>query len=480
MLKTNKYLSLIALALFAIVHPSLAQTGTAFTLQEALNYAYTHSSALANAKLEEKITNYKIKEFKGVGLPQVKASADIKYFPNVPTQVLPNFIAPATVGAIGGLVQSGALSPSVVQNPAILAAMANPDNYEPIAAQFGTKVSNSLGVNASWLIADASFFLALKAQREVTTLLSFNTERTKIDIAEQVSKAYYISLVSAKRAGLLQISIDNLTAMHTNTKALQKEGFVEKIDVSRLEVAIANLQSEQLKVLELVNLTKDVLKFQMGYDVASPIQLTDTISDNTAQLINTLHPFSADDRIEISMLKKNIELTRMQLRARELAWIPNLLAIGSYSVSHFSNSLDFYKQNAQYFPTSLVGLSINATLFDGMQNKYKMQQIKLQMTQAANSLATTKQGIILENENAKTTFKNALISIESNKKVMALASEIFNTTQIKYKEGVGSNLEVLTADKALKESQNNYFTALYDAYLAKITLEKSYGTLIKN
>ena len=58
---------------------------------------------------------------------------------------------------------------------------------------------------------------------------------------------------------------------------------------------------------------------------------------------------------------------------------------------------------------------------------------------------------------------------------MQLAEEVYNTTRIKYKEGVGSNLEVMNAEASLKEAQTNYFSALYDAITSKVDLEKALG-----
>jgi len=48
---------------------------------------------------------------------------------------------------------------------------------------------------------------------------------------------------------------------------------------------------------------------------------------------------------------------------------------------------------------------------------------------------------------------------------------------LKYQQGVGSNLEVLNAEASIKESQTNYFAALYNALIAKVELEKANGTL---
>jgi outer membrane protein TolC len=55
--------------------------------------------------------------------------------------------------------------------------------------------------------------------------------------------------------------------------------------------------------------------------------------------------------------------------------------------------------------------------------------------------------------------------------------QFFNLANASSIQGVGSNLEVLNAESSIKESQANYFTALYNALIAKVEVEKANGTL---
>ena len=67
----------------------------------------------------------------------------------------------------------------------------------------------------------------------------------------------------------------------------------------------------------------------------------------------------------------------------------------------------------------------------------------------------------------------------AQKENMELAEEVYTTAKIKYEEGVGSNSEVINADTDFKEAQTNYYNALFNALIAKVELEKAYGTLYK-
>jgi outer membrane protein TolC len=62
---------------------------------------------------------------------------------------------------------------------------------------------------------------------------------------------------------------------------------------------------------------------------------------------------------------------------------------------------------------------------------------------------------------------------------LQLATKILNITTIKYKEGIGSNLELITANQDLKNSQTNYLNAIYDLLVAKIDYLVSIGQPIK-
>jgi outer membrane protein TolC len=121
---------------------------------------------------------------------------------------------------------------------------------------------------------------------------------------------------------------------------------------------------------------------------------------------------------------------------------------------------------------------VNATLFDGLQNHYKMDQIRLQIQQAKNTREQAENGLQLEALNARTTLSNALLSVQSQKSNLVMAEDVARVTKIKYQQGVGSSLEVMNAETSLKEAQTNYLSALYDAYMAGVTYKKAMGSLI--
>ena len=78
---------------------------------------------------------------------------------------------------------------------------------------------------------------------------------------------------------------------------------------------------------------------------------------------------------------------------------------------------------------------------------------------------------------ANLLLSSSLITMDTQKKNMELAERVYNTTKLKYQQGLGSNQEIYTAQTELKVAQNNYYGALYDAVIAKIDFLKATGKL---
>ncbi|MFZ9982791.1 MAG: TolC family protein, partial [Cyclobacteriaceae bacterium] len=131
----------------------------------------------------------------------------------------------------------------------------------------------------------------------------------------------------------------------------------------------------------------------------------------------------------------------------------------------------------KWYSFGLVGLSVNVPVFSGLQRTYKIQQEKVNLMKIEKGLSALRSGIDLEKKQAMISYRNAEKSMGSQKENMLLAENIARVVRIKYEQGVGSNLEVIDAESAFKEAQVNYYNALYEALVSRVSLDKAYGKL---
>ena len=151
--------------------------------------------------------------------------------------------------------------------------------------------------------------------------------------------------------------------------------------------------------------------------------------------------------------------------------MPSLRAFGNVQQQYQGENL----KDGFWAPSSYVGLSLNVPIFDGLNKKAKVQRAELDLELARNQQKDLGRAIQLEVKNARTNYFNASKRLESQKKNLALAEHIYETTQVKYREGVGSSLETTQAEQSLYATQSNYIQALYDLLLAKARLDMAMG-----
>jgi len=437
-----------------------------FSLQQAVDFAMKNQTQMLNASFDEQIAQAKVKETIGIGFPQINGSFDIKYFIDIPTTVLPNFVSPAVYG---GLVQAGVAPYDPLKM--------SPDGYPPLEAKFGTKYQAAAGVDLSQIVFSSDYLVGLQATKTFLELTRKATQRTRIEISVAVSKAYYTVLVNHERMNLIDANIVRIKKLMDDTKALNENGFVEKIDVDRITVAHNNLLVEKEKIQRLLDLTTSLLKFQMGMDQFATLALTDKLADIKLSSEITADKIDYSKRVEYSLMQTQKNILQLQLKRNKMGYLPTMILYGNASASALRNEFDIFDTKKSWYPTVLVGARIGVPIFDGLQKNYRIQQSKIDLLKAENNLKMVQQSIDFELASSKTILQNASASLEIQKKNIELAEEIYKTSKLKYEQGVGSNLEVMNAETSLKEAQTNYFSALFDALVAKVDYDKANGNI---
>lgn len=433
------------LLLFSVVAYGQSSDSTFhFSIKQAVDYSFEHQVDMMNAKLDVDISTSQVREITGMGLPQINASFDVKDFVEIPTSLIP-------AEFFGGA----------------------PGTYA--AVKFGTRYNATAGVTASQLIFEPSYIVGVQAARAIKELSKKNLERTKLETAVAVTKAYYSLLVMRDRKKVVDANEVRLKKLLDDVKALYANGFVEKIDVDRLQVTYNNMVSEQDNFNRLLDLTLSNLKFQIGIPQKSNLELTDTL--DTQAISNYLTPNDQADpgkRIEYSLLKSQERIQEYNVKRYKGQYLPSLIAYGNLSTQAQRTEFDIFSKG-RWYPTGIIGATLTLNIFDGLQKDYRIRREKLNLRKINNQIAALEDGIRLEVESNRAQLISAISSMKIQSENLELANNVAKTTKVKYEQGVGSNTELLDAETSLKEAQYNYYNALYNALIAKISLDKALG-----
>jgi outer membrane protein TolC len=457
----------LVVVLTGILQPVLAQQKHELTVKQAVEYAKKNSAQVKNILLDVRLQEETNRQVTSNAYPQISGRVGTTYNPNIAVQSFPNFIA---LGTYGVLEAEG------VKN-GTGGTITTPSDIGLIQAQFGTKWIANAGLDLSQILFDGQVFVGLQARATSIEWAKKNVEVTEELIKTNVYKVYYQLVVGKTQIDLLDANIVRLEKLQHDTRELFKNGFAEKLDVDKIEVQLANLQTEKKKAQGQILNGYYGLKLLMGMPMKDELLLKDTLSDS--QIKNGIleaGSYNYSDRKEYQYAELGKKLNEFNIKRYKLSQIPTASLSGSWSKNAQRNKFDFFGKG-DWYTFSNISLNISVPIFQGFYTRSKIDEAKLNLQKTENQIDDLKLSIDNEVETAKVNFKIAIEAMDYQKQNMKLAEEVYEQTKKKYEAGLGSNTEITTAQTDLKGAQINYVTAMYDAVISRIDYLQAIGKL---
>ena len=443
-------LILLTFLTFAITAKS--QEVKSLTLKEAINYALENKADAKKAKLKVENSNYQIQEVRSRALPQITANGSLNYNPILQTTVIDG----AAFGQPGTVIQ----------------------------AAFGQKWSSTAGLSLTQALFDQTVSTGLKAAKSTREFYQINNQLTEEQVIERVANNYYQVYVQRQNLTVIDSTYKNTTKVRDIIKGQYDNGLAKKIDLDRVSVKISNINTMRQQVLNAVQIQENALKFYMGMPIETHIEIPQTAFEVSPHSLSEI-PNTAI-RTEYLLLKKQEQLLTYQKKAIEASYYPTLSLSAGYNFIGQGPKMPIGAKPADgvyWSDFSSIGLNLKVPIFTGFGTRAKVRQADIDLQTVKEDLNDTKLSLDLAFANAKTQIDNSLITITNQKENAQLAKEVLENTRNNYVQGLASLTDLLDAENALTEAQNNYTSAILEYKLAEIQLIKSKGelkTLINN
>jgi len=418
----------------------------AFSIQQALDYAQKNNVQVKNALLDVKVQEQTNREVTGTAYPQISASGSLVYNYKLPVSLVP-------AEFFGG----------------------QPGTFEKIA--FGVKWGSTAGVSLNQILFDGQVFVGLKARSTLIDFQEKNVEVTEETIKANIYKVYYQLAVSKTQIDLIDANMNLLNKLEHDTKVMYDNGFAEKLDLDKLGVQIANLQTEKTNALNQIANGYLGLKLLMGMPIKDSLVLTDTLNDEQVKAgVLEASNFNYEQRKEFQYADLGIKLKEFDVRRYKMAKIPTLSLNGYYNKNAQRNKFDVFGKG-DWFDISAFTLNLNIPIFSGFTNNARIAKAKLSLQQSINQQEALKINIDNEIQTATNNFNSAIASLDYQKKNMSLAESVYQQTKKKFEAGTGSQTEINQAQTDMKTAQTNYINSLYNAIIARVDFMKATGKL---
>ena len=283
-----------------------------------------------------------------------------------------------------------------------------------------------------------------------TNYLSLIMSRNKVNVAEQTVRDYEEHLKNAN----LQYQV----------------GIVSKSDVLATNTRLANAKTALVEAKNAANLAEAKFNNHVGLPVSTPVITADkelsytpyAISLESAKSYGVLHRGTI---VQAAMLVKSAEENVSRVDASDTP-IVNASASRGMNGTHWAGS-----DNKNWS----VGATLSWNLWDGGQSKANVSAAKANLEKAKEAYVQMIDTVELQVQEAYLNLKAAEQKIQSTHAAVEAGQEDFRIKTLRYRSGVGTNVDVLDAETALATARNNYVDALYNYNLSIATLEKAMG-----
>ena len=349
----------------------------------------------------------------------------------------------------------------------------------PMEIEVGTSNNYVAGLNFSLPLVAAPTWYNLKlSQIDVQNAIE-SARSSKIALINQVKSAYYGLLLAQDSYRVLQINFANVEMTAKNINDKYEQGLASDFDKLRADVQVANQKPQLTSAQQAVNLSAMMLKVLIGVDVTEPIIFDGHLSDFENEMLNYKvvdgQLISLANNTDLRQLELSQEQLNTSLKLIKASSCPTLAFSGNYQYMTMANDFDFANYN--WFPYSVIGLSLNVPILSWVGTSYKIKETKITMANLEDQKKYLENNLRVSVNSNLDNIRNAIAEMTSNKETMMQAERAYYIVQKQFEVGMATWLDLNSAELAMTQSQLLYHQSIYNFLTAKNELEKLMGNI---
>lgn len=297
---------------------------------------------------------------------------------------------------------------------------------------------------------------------------------SKIDLVEQVTKAYYQLMLAQDSYNVLN---ENYNLAETNfniVNAMFEQGLVSEYDKISAEVQKNNAWPSVVSGKNAVELAKLQLKVLMGITANIDLVIDDSLENYETEMAQaTDMEINLENNSSLRQIDLQGELLHRQRKLLKTSFLPTLALTGSYQYQSMSNT-NWDILNYNWSNASSLTLSLSIPLYKA-SNFTSLKSNKIQQYQLAETRINTERMLRMQAQSYIDNMTASAEQLESSKKAVELAEKGVQISQKRYDVGKGTILELTNSQVSLTNTRLSYNNTIYDYLVAKSGLNKVLG-----
>ena len=445
------------------------------TLEQAIELAKRNNRALQVTELELKRSREELREARAALFPSLSAVGNLARTDSATARISIEQQEAEIQADIEELRESlPSLSPV-----ARLLALQTLDSLE---SQLAILEETSTVTNVFNASVQLSYDVFTSGQRDA----SIKAAEAAVEAAEQaletelqdlrlnVSNDYFDMQLADATVEIAQSSVTQSEISLRDAQALERAGLGTRFDVLTAEVQLANNQQDLTQALSQQFIARRALAEQLSLNPMATLAAADPVE------IIGLWPKALETSIVLALQNRS-ELEEV-LAQRQIARQNRRIALGSLgpqiSIAASVTVADELDDNVLGNFGNSQGVEISKTIYDGGAAKAIARQQVLNEKIAEAQFADFKNTIRFQVEQNYFTLYSSFENIQTNQRAVEQAEESLRLARLRFQAGIGTQQEVITAERDLTTAQSNLLSAVIDYNRALVSLQRFVGSRV--
>ena len=316
----------------------------------------------------------------------------------------------------------------------------------------------------------------MKLTKEDILLAQEKARGSRLDLINQVKKAYYGALLSSDSYDVMKKNYDLAKENYDVVEQKFNVGKVSEYDKISAEVQVRSMNSAVVSAESGKTLALLQLKVLMGIDPNIDINIAENLKEYEGQLSLSGANYDEAELENNSAIRQIDQNTSLLQRTRKIL-STNFMPTVAMSLSGQYQSMSNDNWNVfqyKYSPSLSLAFSVSVPIFHA-SNFTKLKSNKIALSQLSDTRLNTYRQLNMAAESYKQNMASNIAQIESNAEAVKQADKAVTISSKRYEVGRGTILELNQSETALTQAELTYMQSIYNYLVNKADLDYTLG-----
>lgn len=318
-----------------------------------------------------------------------------------------------------------------------------------------------------------------KQLKELYNLTELQARQIIENTVLEFSNSYFLIAQLTESVSIQKNALSISTSRLQRAKYNFEYGQSTQIDLLNAQVDVNNDSINLLNTIQQLENAQRNLNLIMGRDIETEFVVDTNVTFALPNSKEDLVALSLDRNVQIEQTHSQLKNSEFALKASQSGWFPALSLNAGYDYAGNQNPAGaFLTGSYNYGPQASLSLSWN--IFDGGSTRTNNQnaqiEIERQLILKEQTELTVKRDVL----NAFSSYQNALFVFGAEKDNLATSIKNFERSEELYKQGQITSIEFRQAQLNLRNAQNNYSIAKYNAKYEELKVKQLAGILLED